>query len=524
MTGWQHGNWGETMLSLFGKKSDHPLADMKSAQQVVNDIPKQDALGALQEITGWIESLQDGADEFKLDHYFSVLRLLDEAAQPHVRKLLRDYFVVQPLHTFQENRLWGALTAYYSQAESVHYDVFGRYRKNGRGAAAIKPLLPLLSVRAIAALSGRLKMAAARYALVEPYLWQHLAELYLHAESNGYQTEAALPHAAVNTSINRELTTLLLWYGASVGTLSPLHTHLAERLVAHCGRSYLVSKNYADGGAFVFDTAQPTPPLRMSPEATVHPGLRYLGLGDALAQLEGLLKAFDKGVVPEELNLGGASYDAEMLGDVARRLISFFALPPQARRSPRRRIKVNLQVTNGFFKVLEQTDVGLNFSQENGESWDVEDISATGFRSVIANGKVVGLKIGSLVGSKPENVPNWGVGIVRRLSRDEQNRLHIGVEVLSNQIVGVTLNDASGLSMEGEQVALYLNRPNDSSGDAWLLQKPDTFSAGRSLSMRAGDKSFLLLPLGLVEKGEDFDFARYRKMEQDSGSDEPEAY
>jgi hypothetical protein len=36
------------MLGIFGKKSDHPLADLKSAQQVLDSVPKNDALAAVQ--------------------------------------------------------------------------------------------------------------------------------------------------------------------------------------------------------------------------------------------------------------------------------------------------------------------------------------------------------------------------------------------------------------------------------------------------------------------------------------------
>src|SRR5512143_3494948 len=114
---WGARTLGGAMLGIFGKKSDHPLADIKSAQQVLDDVPKNDALNAVQELTGWIESIVELADDFRLDHEFAVLRMFDEAAQAHVRKLLRDYFAVQPLSKFQENRLWTVLNSFYKQTE-----------------------------------------------------------------------------------------------------------------------------------------------------------------------------------------------------------------------------------------------------------------------------------------------------------------------------------------------------------------------------------------------------------------------
>jgi hypothetical protein len=106
------------------------------------------------------------------------------------------------------------------------------------------------------------------------------------------------------------------------------------------------------------------------------------------------------------------------------------------------------------------------------------------------------------------------------LSRDAQNNLHIGVEVLSARFVGVPLADRAKAGAEAGMLGLYLNRPTDTSGEAWLLMKVETFAINRSLVMQLEDKEYLLLPLALIERGEDYDLARYRMMEQDKGEDE----
>jgi hypothetical protein len=505
------------MLGIFGKKSDHPLADIKTAQQVLEEVPKNDALNAVQELTGWIESIVELADDLRLDHEYAVLRMFDETAQQYVRKLLRDYFTVQPLSKFQENRLWMVLNNFYTQSELAHHDVLTRYRNGGRGASGIKTELATLSTRGIGALTGRLKLAVARYALVESGLWQHLSEFYGHAEMHGYQNDAVPLYAGVsgNTSVTQEFTALLTWYGVSAGVLTPLQEHITERLVAYASEGLMVYDQYNANGLFVFDLSQPTPPMRIASESTLHPALRFLVVGDAMKKLNGLINTLEKGIVPDNVHFSGANYEAELVREILLRLSANLTQPPPTRRNPRRKINVNLKVANGFFKMLEQTDMGLNFNHDAGDIWDVEDISATGFRSVVPAARVDGIKIGSLIGSKPENVQHWGAGIVRRLSRDDKNNLHIGVEVLSTQIVGVSLADRVHTADDEVQVALYLNRPSDTSGEAWILMKPDTFSPNRSLNMELGGKGYLLLPLSLVETGDDYDLARYRRMEQD---------
>jgi len=508
------------VLGLFGKKSDHPLAEMKSAQALLDDIPKHDAIKALEELTDWVEALCGQADNFKLDHQWAVLRLLDQAAQPHVRKLLHDYFTLLPLSKFQENRLWTLLDGYYAQSDLAHFAVLQRYRDGAKGASSIKAELPLLCTRGIQAVAGRLKMAAARYAMVDPALWRRLAAYHALAEAQGITHETVTVYPGSTQSPGEAFGVLLLWYGCSAGNLNPVEVHIAERLCTALGKGVEVGNAYNGTALFVFDMAQPTPPMRATAEGTVHPALRYVVADNMRQMLDNMLKTLDKGILPDGLNLYGAKFEAELVRDIAGRLMQGLTLPPPTRRTPRRKIKVSLKVANGFLKMLEHSDVGLNFGTEEADTWDIEDISATGFRSVVPAGRVEGIKIGTLVGSKPEGVSHWGAGVVRRLSRDREGALHIGVEVLSPRVVGVPLQDRAVGGAEGGQLGLYLNRPNDTSGEAWLLMKQDSFSAQRSLKMELDDKEYLLLPLALVERGEDYDLARYRMMEQDTGSED----
>ena len=506
------------LAGLFGKKSDHPLANLKSAQQVLDDVPKNDALKALQELGSWVESLRDHADEFRLDHQVAVLRLLDEAAQPHVRKLLRDYFSLQPLNKFQENRAWTVLNDFFALSEHSYVNVLALCRKGDRNAAMVKPQLALLAARGVVAAANRLKLAAVRYALTDPALWSHFAEIYSYAEAQKILDEpvSLYPGTGINTSVKREFAAVMLWYSVGAGSLSPLHIHITERLLAYLNKYLSVGAQAEEGSQWVINLVQPTPPMRLNTETTIHPSLRFIGVNGVEEALNNLVKSLEKGILPQDLNFGGAIYEAELVCEVARQLLARCILPPPTRRNARRKLKVNLHVANGFFKLVENTDIGLNFSNEANDVWEVEDISATGFRSVASPAALEKIKIGSLIGSKPENMESWGVGIVRRLSRDTQNNLHIGVEILANQVSGVSLGARDRVGADEDNLALYLNKPNDNSGEAWLLMKPGAFLSNRSFNMGLGDKTFLLLPLGLVESGEDYDLARYRKMEQDT--------
>jgi hypothetical protein len=504
------------MFGLFGKKSDHPLADIKSAQKLLDDLPRNDALKSMQELASWLEAVREHAD-FPLDHEAEVLRLLDEAARPFERKLVRDYYAASSLPAFQENRLWMALNEFYTQLAAAYLSVLARYRNGEKGSSAVKPSLPLISARGIRALAGRLKCAAARYALVDPAIWAGLAEFYAHADAQRYLDEPVLlyPGAAANTAVRCEFTGTLIWYASSASTLNRFHMHLAERLTAHLCKHMTIGLQCGAGSVYGFDLLRPAAPMRVSEETTLQPGLLFIGVGNVRNHIEALLKTLEMNAVPEELNLGGL-HDAEVVRGVLLHLAEGLTVPPPMRRNVRHKIKVSLNVANGFSSVMEQTGKGLNFGEDSSVTWDVEDISTGGFRCVVPPAYTTGITIGSLIGLKPEKLDRWGVGIVRRLSRDPQNNLHVGVEILSNRVTGVGLREQR---MEEEQPALWLDGSSGEPGEARLLLSPDTYSTHRSLHAVLEGKNYLLMPLALLEKGEDYDLALYRKIEEDTGGE-----
>jgi hypothetical protein len=507
-------------MGLFGKKSDHPLADPKSAQQLLEDLPKNDSLKTLQEITGWVESLR-GQENFRLGDRLVALRLLDETARPFEYKLTRDHYSSASLSKFQENRLWAALNEFFTQIAQAYGEVLIGCRDGDKGSSALKPLQALIAARAIYAATGWLKCSAARYAQFDPSAWALLALCYSHAEMEKYLNEPLVlyPGLNANSSVRCEFASALLWWISCASTFKPQQAHLAERLTEHLCSNYTVETQPVAGTLLSFDVVQPMPPVRYTGETTIRPRLRFVGLGGAPAQLDALIKTLGKGIVPDDINLGG-TYEAETVLEAARRLAAMWSEPPPMRRAPRRRINVNLHVAGGFLSVVEQTNVGLNFSGSDIEGWEVEEISANGFRCVLPPAQANTMKIGLLIGIKPENVKHWGAGIVRRLGRDAENRLHVGVEVLANRVEGVTLHERNHSGTDDNQPALWLIKSNGGKDEAWLLMKRDAFSISRSLNMLAQDKQYLLMPLALVEKGEDYDFARYRMIEQDASSQE----
>ena len=503
------------MLGLLNKKSGHPMSDIKSAQMLLLDLPKNDALKSLHEVSAWIESSRE-QDEFRLDHQFEVLRMLDETARQYERKLMREYYTAVGLSLYQENRLWMALNAFSTQILLAYLNVQVRYRNGDKGAAAIKEMMPLIAARGINAVTGMLKSAAARHALFDQAIWASLAEFYAHAEEQNYLDEpvALYNGAGGKTSVRSEFGTALMWYASSFGTLARLPMHLAERLISHLGSNFTVSAQHEPGSLFSFDLEYPMSPMRLATETSSSPSLRFIGVGTFQPQIDALLKTLEKNLVPEGVNLGG-TYEAKDLHIAARHLAERLKFPPPKRRSKRHNVKVSLSVANGFSGIMEQS-IGLNFGSNDSQVWQVEDISVSGIRCILPASAANGVVVGSLVGIKPEKMEHWGVGIVRRLNCDPKKNLHVGIEMLANQVIGVGVRERDA---DEASHALWLDNPGGDAGEVDLLMSPDIFTSSRSLHTQVEGRKYLLMPLKLVERGADYDLARYRKVEEDSRPD-----
>ena len=515
------------MLSnLFGKKSDHPLVNMESAKKLLEDFPKNDSYKILAEITEWIESVSERI-EFKIDHQFAVLRLLDDAAQPHARKLTRELFTPHEISQFQENRMWMTLDNLSRSTANAYFTIFKRYNNDNKGSSTIRVQVPLLLAHTINAYVAQLKFVCARYEVIDKAIWGNLAQIYKCAELQKFlDTPVSLTSGvAADTTVKCQLARLLSWYGCGVNSLSPLFIHLSERIVAQYCAEIMLHTTYSQGDFLSFDMGQPSIPKRISDDATAVTTMRFIGLAGMQSKLETLIIILEKNVLPDNLNLGGV-YEVKMVCEVAQRLLNFLKVPP-TRQSPRRTIKISLTAVSGFENTVEQITAGLNLSSTKPLQWELEDISANGFLTILPPQGFENLRIGSLLGVQPAGVSNWGVAMVRRMSRDDDGQRHIGTEVLANQIACVPLmqsgNTGSGYFEEG-QLALWLYpKQVGVSGEVQLIMHRDAYSDNRSLQTEIDEKNYLLIPNGLLEKGTDYDLAKFRLIEQE-GSHHDESY
>ena len=507
------------MLKFFGGKPDHPMADLKEARKILDEIPANDVQKAIEELGNWLDSVSS-TEGFKPELRAQLLLLIDEAAQPHVRKLVRDYLSTARLTKFQENRLWGAIHGYWRQAALAFSVCVEAYGSGAKGTDGYKGSIALLTVRALRALAQQMRWQYMRYGPFEDSLWGAVAKIYALAENRKYARNKVSAYPAVpgETSPEQEFLRVVMLASSSPDSLLPVEIELAERLIAHFSAYFTLVLDQQPDIAYWIDLATSQPPLRIARPPQRAPTLRFFAAGKALQELDDLIaKVKSSNAIPANVSLGG-TYEPSMVLDVLRHLALYWSAKPPERKHPRHRVKTRLAVAYGLEGVLGAlgASASLDFEAVATESWIVENVSAGGFGASVPQIKGEWLKIGCLLGLQPEGGSNWVLGIVRRFNRESPQQGNVGIQTVARTMESVKMRMQGGA--EDGETCVLLDPPGiASASEATVLLRNGVMVPGQNLEFEFLGKQIMLLPQGVTERGDDYELAKFKVMLRDTG-------
>ena len=505
------------MISLFGsKKPDHPMADIKEARKLLEELPSGDALKCADELSHWLESVT-AEEGFKPEYRAQLVQLLDETAQTHLRKLARDYMASPRLAKFQEIRLWTAIHNYWRQAARAYVGCIDLYAAGAKGADALKGSMPLLLARALRALAAQIKWLYVRYGPMDQSVWGVIARVYALAETRKLAQSAVTLYPGIpgETTPEQEFLKAVMLSASSPDSLLPLEVELCERLVTHFCASFTLRLEQQPDIAYWIDLATSQAPLRLARPPQHAPSLRFFAAGKALQDLESLIASIKAtGNVPAQVNLGG-SYPAETVLDVLDHLALYWSPTPPERKHQRHRVKSRLNVVHGYDGVLGLFGAGPGDDADT-ETWIVEDVSAGGFGACIPEIRGEWLKIGCLLGLQPEGGDTWVLGVIRRLQREIPLKGLVGIQTIarSAELVQFSVSGAGG------ETGILISDGSESPGEVRVLLRAGSFAPGQNMEYAKGDATCLLMPQGVVESGEEYEVVRFREMVREASSEE----
>ena len=500
---------------LVGPKVEHPLGDPRELRRILDEIPADNTFKALDEVVGWLESLQDTAT-FPEDRLYEAISRLDDVAQPHIKRLTRDYLHTPRISRAEERRLWTISHGFWTVLAAGYERCLAAAGRKDRVGEHLRPLLPNLTARLIAALGAVLKWEQFHYGPSLAALWQRLGAALLFAETAGVATRAIRLYASVSgvTSPQQEFVKVVALQAASVGSLLPLQIELAERLIAHFQPGFVFSAAVEHDSVYWVDLELAQPPQRLARmPAQATPTQRFFKPGSAHAGIEALLHDIERGSdVPAEINLGG-QYFAKGLIPVLHHLATYLAPIPPQRRHDRHGVKQRANVLNGLAAAYMAFSNQLRGAVDGVamESWVVEDVSQGGFGAVLNALPGEWIKVGALIAMQPSGGDNWLLGIVRRYQRNGEAEAHVGVETLARQATPAELKPRAASSYAAlPGIRTLLIRDGNVTGEVRAVMLFGSFDLRKTLEWNDGGKCILLIPVALVEQGDDYEVARFR--------------
>lgn len=181
---------------LVGPKVDHPLADAREMRRIIDGISGDNTFRAIDEVVGWLESL-DGVLEFPEDRLYEAVSRLDDAAQPHLKRLERNYLHTQNLSRTEGKRIWTTSHCFWTLLATSYERCLASAGEKNRVGSHLRQNLPALTARLIAALVAILKWERFNYGESTEELWRRLGAALLSAENAGVATRPIQLHANV---------------------------------------------------------------------------------------------------------------------------------------------------------------------------------------------------------------------------------------------------------------------------------------------------------------------------------------
>lgn len=530
-------------LMPFGKRNDDPLSSLKSAAHWLETLPLGDAFKSQQAICGALKRLNESSTHLTKDR-LAMFMLLDEKSRDLQDTLVRQYLRNPRMSRQVESQLWHAVYGlYWEVARGYHSLVLHLSHEAGRNPRDEQ--IPLITLRAIRTFGQLLKWRAIRYLPAGEKLWLRLHNLYRIAETEGFHrlTQRVYADDASDCSCETAYLHILMLNLANTGTLYPKQLDLLDRWLCGWHAMLQLDRDYApDTHNFSVDLSADHGPRRVRKQDSNKP-LRFWATAVLLQKLDDLHADLQKGLPPARLGLTEHGRTAESL-----ELIEFLQhqwaplAAREQRRAPRETIKRLVDVAHGINAIVGQLKAadapakvspygtGLSYNEADDvqvygfitdrtrervshmqvpaqinspdvERWVMHDESECGYGAIVESRDKDWLRVGALIGIKSHDASQWKIGIVRRLSRVNDDTSSVGIETLvepprltmlyDTRTSGYTVNglDNSGATLP--HASLWLAGENGSDS---VIIDPVHFAPGKVLQVHGTpERKFIAL-------------------------------
>lgn len=541
-----------SLPDIFDKKPDHPMSDAKEARRLLADLPKDDALKALEEVVSWLTSVKD-TPGFHPELRTEVIMLLDETGQPLYAGLLRLYLGAPHLQDFQGLRQWQVMHGFAQALAEAYATCISGYQQVEKKPWDLKEKMPVICVRLLRAVAERIKLEMMRYVEIEQPAWNQLFNCYSFAEANQLADSMvyAYPGLVIHTNPQRELLRALVLHVSSPDTLAPDQIEVGFRIAGRMVSFFDFRPDPDPDCAHFIDLSAPGAPHNTDNKLQVTPSMRFFGTVRAVPKISGIIEQNERSLIQREQRFGNEFTPAGKL-TVLKHLLVYWGKDHPHRHQERRGISATIEVTHSFRTISqlvtridldrtvslsgktaaalkERSGISLAAANDIGyttETWTVLDVSVDGIGGKIPKAAGAWVKIGALCGLKSQNSPSWWVGMIRRLHTDHEGAVHVGIEILAKKPLSVWLRalgkgaekasnwETSSGSFEYDYLpVILLPDAYNSYVNATMLMEPGSYVSDSMYEMMMGEKSRNITLAGLLAEGEDYEQVNFRWLD-----------
>ncbi|MBT9613413.1 MAG: hypothetical protein IV108_09140 [Burkholderiales bacterium] len=547
-------------LTTIGRKPIPPLTDALSITRWMEELPMGDAVETIEAVVKQIKEYCDqGLPTTK--ERLAVLTVLDQGAQDAL-ETLRDQYLQNPrMSRMMESRLWNTVMLYYQEILRAYHGHLMEYIGNPTGSR-IGLSIPLLTARAVNYFALDAIWSYYRYTEANPKLWKRLHNLYHFAEYEEFERQPLkLYEEGVDTSIAELYLQALMLETLNTGSLAPRQLYLIERWLPMLVKGIQIAREFKPTQhTFYLDLNENRGAHRVR-RVEPQENLRYWDTYFLKEKLDNLRAQLTAGALPARLGLTEDCKLPTCLELLER--IAYFWAPTGIKRVQRaferKHIMQSIEVVRGlndislnvradyarsarpataadaddisyaemvdvhlYGFVTQRTQVKLGQGRTekiehavSHERWVMENESEGGYGANINDQADDWVRLGKLVGLKPEKKGHWNVGVIRRMRRISPHQQYVGIEVIAERPMALLLraekSENRPLSIDGiDSVgfvmpisALYFKAAQADQVDSLILQSAE-YAKGRELWFNAKGFTYHIRLKQAVERGDDW--------------------
>ena len=545
------------MFSFLGRESkdaSDPLTSGRSTSAWLKQLPTLDVIGRQQHVMHAFDAIRQSRRPFDLGRVQAV-EYLDSALGADRRQLTKQYVENHDAAGKLAERIWqasydlaqGFLHAYQSGLEEAL-----RQDGNARWKAAV----PLLFARLLHYYGTDAKLRVFRFERWIPGKWMEVHRAYIRATELGVdRTPALLGTAGPNATAwtpEQEYLNVLLIHQLNTGNMTPSQIDWASSQLRAWSRKLALDAIPRSPEGFFVDLAGKMGLVRRT---GIDAGsmLRYVDTTPVAESLERAIHALRQA---EATDLGPAAPINQLRIAILEKVRPAVApgLSTELRKDPRIACQVSARVRIGLARICRELSVkgaadaaaegtgeqievyavpdgprvrrpahdehdslAMSLSSFSDPMWQVKDRSVAGLRIAASGGIGQALALGGLVAVRQPDVPDWVLGVVRRLNKLSNDDVEAGVSLVAERVVPVVLHtkrdpkEDLGFVVNGIDMStvgarfdgLYLpppSRPDKPLTVKTLIVPTSEYAEGRQVILTTGRSVYTIALKNLIEQ------------------------